>query len=134
MQHFSKTLHLNDIFLRSAIATAMLSTIILLWKTRLIHFCIILKYQQKWLLACLMMKYIMVMMLTLDQVQPISSPTKLTKAIDFIWAFEKKYKVWLKMMTTLSNNQQYYSLAQRPSFYKLLLLSQSEFFNHFQSQ
>lgn len=64
----------------------------------------------------------------------VSSPTKSTKASNFIQPLEEKQKIWYKMMTVSSAPQRYYSPAQKPSAYKLSLPNQSEFFTCFSSQ
>lgn len=53
----------------------------------------------------------------------VSPPTKSTRMVDFIYVLKEKQKVWHKMMTTSAKSQQYYSLAQRLSPYRLPLPS-----------
>lgn len=64
----------------------------------------------------------------------ISPLTESTRVADLICILEKKQEVWHEIMTTPIRPQRYYSLVQKPSFYRLPLPSQSEAFSCYQSQ
>ena len=64
----------------------------------------------------------------------ISSPTKSTKAANFIRTFEEKQKIWHKIMTTPVTPQQYYKPVRRSLPFRPPFSSQSKAFSRFQTQ
>ena len=64
----------------------------------------------------------------------ISPLTELTKAANFIRAFEEKQEVWHEMMTTPATPQRYYKLVRTLSPFRPPLSTQSEVFSCFQTQ